>query len=93
MLHTLECIVANHFQVCGMQSGCHFNSVENASIVCAKESSVHPFPLNIGANWQNGNQAAHKAYLRNVEDRASWSDSGEQSLVYYFTLESSKVIR
>ena len=29
----------------------------------------------------------------NVENLAYWSGPGEQSLVYYFTLESSKVIR
>ena len=50
-------------------------------------------PLNIGANWQNDNQAAHKAYLGNVENLAYWSGPGEQGLVYYFTLEGSKVIR
>ena len=52
---------------------------------------------NIIALEQNDNQAAHKLYLGNIENFQHWSGilfrnrpMGEQSLVYYCTLQSCR---
>ena len=87
-------------QICMMPDlNVYLKSLQNGNIqycLPARIFGAHP-PPNIIALEQNDNQAAHKLYLRNIENLPYWPGipfgkwpMGKQSHVYYCTLQSCK---